>query len=620
MNATALRLEGVTVETVDGRPIIAGVGLSLGRGQILGLVGESGSGKTTTALALFGFTQPGVVLTSGTLEVTGHPTFDLRDATAVSKLRGRELAYVPQSPGTALNPSMRIGVALREMQLHGGRGTDRAELDRTRAEVMEIVGLSSSEEFLRRFPHQLSGGQQQRVCIANALLSGARTMVLDEPTTGLDVITQAAVLVELRRLRDETGVSMVYISHDLAVVADLATHVAVMYAGEIVETGTTDQVIHAPAHPYTRGLLESTPDHRSSHSLTAMPGVAISLYERAGDQCSFAPRCPRATAECTSSEPALLPITADEHFVRCYHHIDERRAVQPSVVGDATAEAAPETTVLEVTDLTVEHRVKGRKVAAVDGIGFTVRRGECVAIVGESGSGKTTTARAVVGLQPFEKGTITLHGKRLEPRAAKRTAEQRRQVQIVFQNATSALNPREDVRTAVSRALKICPPDRRRSVEELMDLVRLQPSLASSYPGELSGGERQRVGIARALATDCELLVCDEVTSALDVSVQAAVLNLLADLQQRLGLSMLFITHDLGVVANIADQVLVLQHGVIRETGAARRILDQPQSDYARRLVQAAPVVGHRPEPPHGPPDVDHATTAVATTEGADTR
>ncbi len=585
----ALELSDLRVETSAGRPIIDAVDLTLGRGETLGLVGESGSGKTTTALSLFGFTTAGAAIVRGQVRVGAGDPLDLSRPGVVDSLRGRALAYVPQSPGTALNPAMRIGRALQEMQERAAAGAATADLARRRNEVLEIVGLDQSPEFSRRFPHQLSGGQQQRVCIAVALLSGAKTLVLDEPTTGLDVITQALVIEELRRLRDEMGVSMVYISHDLAVVASLATHVAVMYAGKLIETGPTPEMLGTPAHPYTRGLLRSTPDHRTSAPVTAMPGMAISLMERGGDQCAFAPRCERATEKCTTREPQLAGVAGSAHLAACFHPFDEPLTRNAATAAELTRR--DEDNLLRVSNLTVEHKVRGVKVAAVADVSFTVGRGECLAVVGESGSGKTTTARAVVGLQHYGGGEIVLNGQTLSPRVQARTPEQRRMVQIVFQNATSALNPRETVRTSIVRAVRHAPAERRRPVEELMGLVRLSPDLASAYPGALSGGERQRVGIARALATGCELLVCDEVTSALDVSVQAAVLRLLRDLRQELGLSMLFITHDLGVVANLADRVIVLQQGSICETGETRALLDGPQSTYARELVAAAPVV-----------------------------
>jgi peptide/nickel transport system ATP-binding protein len=586
-----LVLDDLCVETNAGQIIVDDVGLRLGAGEILGLVGESGSGKTTTALSLFGFAQGGVRLVRGTVRVGEDGPFNLTNAATLSRLRGRDLAYVPQSPGTSLNPGRRIEAALREMQVYRDRGSSRSagEAAAERARILGIVGLPADREFQRRFPHQLSGGQQQRVCIAIALLSGAKVLVLDEPTTGLDVITQALILDELRRLRRDLGASMIYISHDLAVVAQLATHVAVMYAGKLVEIGSTDEVIGNPAHPYTRGLLQSTPDHRSSTLVKAMPGVAVSLAERTGDFCPFWPRCARATDVCRTEEPDLVELQTPGHLASCFHPDQAKIVLEHR--STTVSQERPDTTVLQVEHLSVEHRVRGVRVAAVDDVSFSVRRGECVAIVGESGSGKTTMARAITGLQHYGNGSIELHGEPLAQSAAQRSAEQRRRIQIVFQNATAALNPRENVRSAINRALRLCPADRRKTVPELMELVRLSPSLAESFPGELSGGERQRIGIARALATDCELLVCDEVTSALDVSVQAAVLTLLRDLRQTLGLSLLFITHDLGVVANLADEVLVLERGVICEYGPTRGVLDQPHSDYAKKLMDAAPVV-----------------------------
>lgn len=587
----AIVLDDLRVETATGIPIVDGVSLTLARGDILGLVGESGSGKTTTALSLFGFAQGGARLARGTVTLPGHPRFDLTNSGSLSALRGRYLSYVPQSPGTSLNPSMRIGRALGEMQAHRDPTHPKAAKDLTveRAEVLEIVGLATSEEFQRRFPHQLSGGQQQRVCLAIALLSGAKTIVLDEPTTGLDVITQATVIEELQRLRRDLSVAMVYISHDLAVVAQLATHVGVMYAGKIVELGTTEQVISRPAHPYSRGLLQSTPDHRSATLVQAMPGVSIGLAERDDQSCSFSPRCPHATDICRAEEPPLAPIDLTQRLVSCFHPLSS----EVSVVHDTATEVEsdPSTAVLAVDNLSIEYRIRGVPVAAVDGVSFTLNKGECVAVVGESGSGKTTIARTIAGLQSYQTGSIKLLGQQVAPNAQKRTVEQRRLIQIVFQNATAALNPRQTVRTAIERALRLSPKGDRRTVEELMDLVRLQPSLASCLPRQLSGGERQRVAIARGLATNPEVLICDEITSALDVSVQAAVLSLLRDLRERLGLSMLFITHDLGVVANLADRVLVLAAGRICEAGPTRSVLDAPKSDYAQRLMRAVPSV-----------------------------
>jgi len=583
----AITLQDLRVETAAGIPIVDDVTLELGEGEVLGLVGESGSGKTTTALSLFGFTSAGARIARGTLSLAGHGQFSLKDPRSLSRLRGHYLSYVPQSPGTSLNPAMRIGALLRDMQTHrsGRASSAKGELDAERAMMLETVGLPTTKEFLRRFPHQLSGGQQQRVCCAIALLSGARLVVLDEPTTGLDVITQASVLAELRRLQRELSVSMVYISHDLAVVGDLATTIAVMYAGRVVEVGPAEQILTRPVHPYTHGLLSSTPDHRTAALVQPMPGVAPSLTDRTDTSCSFAPRCTRVTDVCRSSVPDLKPMTGRDTRARCFHPIEEKFSVEHR---NLPALERRDGQLLVVKDLTVEYVVRGVKFLAANKVSLSLTKGECLAVVGESGSGKTTVARAIAGIQSYA-GEVFLDGTQLDPRAAKRTSEQRRLLQIVFQNPTLALNPREDVRAAINRSLRLCPKDRRRSVDELLDLVRLPRSLADSLPRELSGGERQRVAISRALAADPEVIICDEITSALDVSVQAAILTLLRSLREELGVSLLFITHDLGVVANIASEVLVIERGVVCETGSARAVLDHPQAAYTKMLMQAAP-------------------------------
>ena len=589
MSEPVIALEGLEVCAPSGASIVEDVSLRLEPGEILGVVGESGSGKTTTALALFGLAQGGARLAHGTICLPGRPPLDLATSKELAELRGRYVAYVPQSPGTALNPFMRVGRALREMQEHRDDGRARSALAAERREVLEVVGLPGDGDFERRFPHQLSGGQQQRVCLAVALISGASTIVLDEPTTGLDVITQEAVLEELRRMRRDLGVSMVYISHDLAVVSDLASRIAVMYAGKIVEIGTRDEVILRPAHPYTRGLLNSTPDHRVLGRVRAMPGMAVALTQRTDESCSFAPRCPRAQADCRQVDPPLEPSSAAAgRQLRCLHPVHE-----PFVLDAREIERPPhalEGVALTVEGLDVEFRGgRGERVVAVGQVSLELGRGQCLAVVGESGSGKTTIARAVVGLQEPTRGTITLDGEPLAPRAADRTLEQRRRLQIVFQTAGLALNPREEVATSIERSARLCEPASRRPTPELMELVRLPESLARRLPRELSGGERQRILIARALATSPDVLVCDEITSSLDVSVQAAVLALVHDLRAQLGLSLLFITHDMGVVADLADQVLVLHQGVVAERGRSHDVLEAPKSEYARTLMAAAP-------------------------------
>jgi peptide/nickel transport system ATP-binding protein len=368
-------------------------------------------------------------------------------------------------------------------------------------------------------------------------------------------------------------------------VGELATSIAVMYAGRVVEVGPAEQVLTHPSHPYTQGLLSSTPDHRVAALVQPMPGVAPSLADRTTNACAFAPRCSRATDECRASAPQLRAMAGKDTAARCFHPVDEPFSV---VHRQLPARERGRDEVLAAKNLGVVYTVRGEKVAAVNDVTFSLAKGECLALVGESGSGKTTIARAVAGLQRYT-GEVVVHGEPLACLAAQRSAEQRRLVQIVFQNPTLALNPREEVRRAITRSLAICPRESRRTVEELLELVRLPVSLADSLPQELSGGERQRVSIARALACDPQVVICDEITSALDVSVQAAILTLLRGLREELGVSLLFITHDLGVVANLASEVLVLQRGVVCETGSARQVLDAPTATYTQDLMKAAP-------------------------------
>ncbi len=570
----------------SGPPIVEAVDLRLAPGEILGLVGESGSGKTTTALALLGYSAPGVEISCGTLQIGGTP---LRMDDSMRSSRGSLISYVPQNPGRALNPSMRIVQAIEDL-LRSHRGS--AERGGGAAlGVLETVGLDGTPQFGRRFPHELSGGQQQRVCIAGALSCDPRVVVLDEPTTGLDVVTQAKILSELLRLRDERQVSMVYVTHDLAVVSQIADRIAVMYAGRIVEQGPVDQILRRPRHPYTRGLLASIPDHLAPRVLEPMPGIAVGIGERPSG-CSFAPRCAQVGEACTVDVPPLSEITA-AHCVRCLRwELTPPISAVPLQVRPRRPDGAP---VLDVRALAAEHRSRRETIVAAADVSFMVQRGACVALVGESGSGKTTIARAIAGLHPLAAGRILLDGLELPSLARRRSVEQRRRVQFVFQNPTEALNPRQTVREAIARPAQILRGlDRlaaRREVDRLLEQVRLPQQMADRYPAELSGGERQRVAIARALAAQPDVILCDEITSALDVSVQAAVLDLLNELRDRLGLALLFITHDLGVVAAIADEVLVLDGGLVCERGSTASVLREPQDPYTKRLLGAAPSV-----------------------------
>ena len=583
-----LEVSGLRVALASGTPIVDGVDLTLARGEILGIVGESGSGKTTTALALLGHAQRGAHITGGSVRVAGRQVLGL-SRTERREIRGKLISYVPQDAGQALNPSLRIADSVADVLRRHREPAPAAVLD-----LLGSVDLPVTAEFGRRLPHQLSGGQQQRVTIAISLACEPPVIVMDEPTTGLDVLTQQSVLNEIERLRAERGASLVYVSHDLAVVSQIADRVAVMYAGRIVEQGPTATLMERPRHPYTRGLLQSIPDHRRLARLVPMAGSAPGVEERPAG-CAFAPRCPQAAADCHTTPPALE--TLDElHQVRC----PRWELTPPAVLGvprdraEMTADPA-----LQVRGLRATHKGRSGTVVVAEDISFDVRRGECLALVGESGSGKTTIARCLVGLHLPDGGSVQLGGAPLPARIRKRSADQRRGIQYVFQNPYQSLNPRRRIGEDLARPGHVLrglsAAEARAEVGPLLERVQLSPRLADRYPSQLSGGERQRVAIARALAARPDVLVCDEVTSALDVSVQAAVLEALAELRDDLGVALLFITHDLGVVSGVADRVLVLESGRICESGPTERVLRSPEHPYTQRLVAAAPT-------PAGPP------------------
>jgi peptide/nickel transport system ATP-binding protein len=580
-----LSVSDLRVELRSGEPIVEDIVLSVAPGEILGVVGESGSGKTTTALALLGYARPGVRIARGEIALAGERV-DGRDEGSLRRLRGRLVSYVPQDPGNALNPALRIGQAIQDMLDEHAAARRAGSVE----SALAAVHLPEDSEFRRRFPHQLSGGQQQRVTIAIALVCEPPLVVLDEPTTGLDVVTQARVLAEVDRLRRERGLAIVYVSHDLAVVAQIADRIAVMYAGRIVEEGQAATVLQEPRHPYTRGLIASIPDHVTPRRLRGMPGIAVGVGEHPPG-CAFAPRCPQKVARCEAELPPLEE-SGDARRVRCFEWrrtppLEHAELAQPRPAG-VTAAA-----LLAVEGLRAEHGGRFTAVVAASDVSFTLAGGECVALVGESGSGKTTIARCLAGLHPPAAGRILLDGTPLAARARSRSREQRRRIQLVFQNPYDSLNPRHRVADAVARPARVLRDltsgEAQAEVTGLLERVRLPARIAGRFPGELSGGERQRVAIARALAAQPDVLICDEVTSALDVSVQAAVLEVLAELRADLGVSLVFISHDLGVVASVADRVLVLERGVVCEEGPVGTLLAGPSHPYTRQLIEAAP-------------------------------
>jgi peptide/nickel transport system ATP-binding protein len=585
--STLLDVRDLRVETEAGFAVVEDVSFQLRAGETLGIVGESGSGKTTVGLALLGYARPGVRLAGGVVRFHGENLVGLAPE-RLRQVRGRGVSYVPQNAGRALNPSMRIGRQIREVvEVHLGAGS----ADPAVTAALKQASLTSDAAFQRRYIHQLSGGQQQRLALAIALACHSEILVLDELTTGLDVVTQSKILAEIGRLGRETGVGVVFVSHDLAAVASVATEVAVMYGGRIVEKGPVDEVLGAPVHPYTSGLVSSVPHHTGRSRVVGIPGTAVGVVDRPRG-CAFAPRCALRIDACDVAMPPVEE-ASPEHKVRCIRWI-ETPAISaldrssPAVPVDGSSQQS----LLVVRGLGATYG-RSHIAFAVRDISFAIELGECLALVGESGSGKSTIARCIAGLHAPASGEIVFAGGTLEATARDRSRDVRRRIQIVFQNPYDSLNPSQTVLEAIARPLKLFgkggAKQTRFEVMSLLDRVRLPARLAGAYPSELSGGERQRVAIARALAAEPDLLICDEVTSALDVSVQAAVLDLLGTLQNDLGLAMLFITHDLGVVASIADRVLVLEGGRALEEGTVERVLQRPDVDYTRRLIAAVP-------------------------------
>jgi peptide/nickel transport system ATP-binding protein len=581
-----LRID-VSATNVD---VVDEVSFRIRPGEVLGLVGESGSGKTTVGLALLGHTRRGVHVVRGRIVIAGQDLLSLGDE-QLRGLRGATVSYVPQDPGTALNPNLRIGKQILEVLVYHRIGASDKERATRVAESLGEVALPSHDEFLRRYPHQLSGGQQQRVGLAMAFACRPRVLVLDEPTTGLDVTTQAHVLGTVRELCGTHGVAALYVSHDLAVIADLADRVALMYAGRLVEVGPKEPFFQGSAHPYARRLIEAIPEMSGAHELRGIPGSAPRPGQRPPG-CSFAPRCDWVVETCHTAFPARVEL-AEEHEVRCYRYEDVLAAANAERITARDRVATPETSpaLLSVNHLNASYG----PLQVLHDINLNVERGECVALVGESGSGKTTLARCIGGLHRDLEGEILLQGTPLAAGARGRSREVRQQVQYVFQSPYASLNPRKTVGQSVAQPLRIFESLRgersEQRVIEALERVSLGASVVDRYPDQLSGGERQRVAIARAIAVSPALLVCDEITSALDVSVQAAIVALIAELQQDLGLGLVFVTHNLALISTIASRVAVLNGGRIVEHGPVRKVLESPTDDYTRRLLSDTPTL-----------------------------
>ena len=591
----AVVVRNLRIELVSsGEDIVDQIVLEVTAGQVLGLVGESGSGKTTVGMALLGYTRPGGKVVSGEVMIDGRDLQGLRQG-ELRRLRGGTVSYIPQDPGTALNPALRIGRQLSEMlEAHSPSMSDDERDARVR-ESLEEVALPPSgvsvEDFLNRYTHQLSGGQQQRVAIAMAFANRPHVIVCDEPTTGLDVTTQARVLKTIRELCQEHDVAALYVSHDLAVVAELADHVAVMYAGRIVERGPRDVIFSTPRHPYTRRLLRAVPDLEGKRAVLGIPGRAPLPGNRPSG-CFFTPRCDLAIDQCSKEFPAPTSYADGKHLVCCYRADDAPSAIRVAAEPAPMGPAGDVVLALQHIDASYgSHQI-------LHDVDFEVHRNQCVALVGESGSGKTTTARCVAGLHRQYTGEIQLDGVTLGQSARARTGDARKRIQYIFQNPYASLNPRRTIGQILARQLHLFPPEGGTSrstigtkVAETLERVALSRDAASRYPDQLSGGERQRVAVARALAAEPSLLVCDEITSALDVSVQAAIIELLRDLREQTGLSLLFITHNLALIRTIADKVIVMTEGKIVEADDTITVFEHPQAEYTQRLLSNTPTV-----------------------------
>ena len=563
------------------------VTLTIHQGEVLGLVGESASGKTTAATSLLAHQRRGAKIAGGHVLIEGTDVL-ASSGSALRRIRGGLISYVPQDASAALNPALRIGTQLTEILEVHGYSTREGRQTRLQ-EMMAEVLLPSSRDFLRRYPHQLSGGQQQRVAIAMAFACRPKVIVLDEPTTALDVTTQAHVLETIRDLTRSYGVSALYVTHDLAVVANLADRIAVMYAGRLIEIGPKEELFAGAFHPYTRKLLAAIPDLTGERALKGIPGWAPRPGQRVAG-CAFRPRCELAEDRCAEFPP--YEGTGPDHQVRCWRWKQVAAQGGPVLAPDDRVEEVQceNAEVVSVGDLFAFYQQK----ETLHDINVSLCEHRCLALVGESGSGKTTLARCIAGLHPYDiKGDIRLRGNDLARDARRRSRDERQAIQYVFQSPYSSLNPRKTIRQLLAAPIRVFFDLSRGEMEERMvkvlEAVALDASILGRFPDQLSGGERQRVAIARGLAAEPSVLVCDEVTSWLDVSVQATIIELLAKLQEEMGLSMLFVTHNLALIRSISQEVAVMNEGRIVEHGLVDAVLDDPQADYTKKLLADTP-------------------------------
>ncbi|MDY4418301.1 ABC transporter ATP-binding protein [Parafannyhessea umbonata] len=591
---------------------VRGVNFDLWGGRTLGIVGESGSGKSVTALSLIGLLDDNAHVT-GSIKLRGEELLGKTDE-EMSEYRGTKISMIFQDPLSALTPMFSIGDQLAEALLIHNPGMRKADVRKRCIELLELVGITDPEDRLDAYPHEFSGGMRQRVVIAIAIANNPDIIIADEPTTALDVTIQAQILDILKVAQRETGAAVVVITHDLGVVAGSADDVMVMYAGRAVERASIDTVFAKPSQPYTMGLLGAVPKPHVAATTRLVPikGNPPSLAA-IPTGCPFHPRCPMATPECAQSEPELLPIEPSEgHLVSC-HWMDKIREksltfedvypdLEPLKPKWAEVPRDQRPVVLEVKDLVKTFPVQGKglirrnkgTMTAVDHASFQIHEGETLALVGESGSGKSTTLMQIMDLVKPENGSITVLGKNTaDLKSNRERRELRRDLQVIFQDPMSSLDPRMPIYDVLAEPLEAQgwkKGDINKRIGELMSLVGINPDYVDRFPSQFSGGQRQRIAIARALATSPKILLLDEPIASLDVSIQAGIINLLEDLQTELKISYLFVAHDLAVIRHISDTVAVMHLGKIVEYGETEDVFTNPQDPYTKALLSAIPI------------------------------
>ncbi len=597
MSAPLLRIDRLHTELGKLR-VVDGVSFSIAPRQTFALLGESGSGKSMTALSIMRLLPELAIIRGGDVEFDGRDILALPES-AMRDVRGGSMAMIFQEPMTSLNPVLTLGEQITETLLRHRRMHRRGAREEAAA-LLRSVGLSDAMRRLGEYPFQLSGGMKQRVLIAMALAGNPALLIADEPTTALDVTIQAQVLALLRQIQQQRGMSMLLITHDFGVAAGMADQVGVMYAGELVEIAPRDAFFRAPQHPYSQALFAAMPKSGQKNVRLANIAGSVPPLDTEFVGCRFAERCEWVFDRCRVESPDWTQ-TGNGHAVRC-HRVAMPQWSDPVVIArTAPSMATTDKVLLAVNDLSVHFPLGGwgrtnRVLKAVDGIGFQIREGETLALVGESGCGKTTAGKAILQLLPVTAGHVVLDGVELGSLDQRALREQRKHVQMIFQDPFSSLNPHLRVADLLEEgmiALKTesNPAERRRMLEKLMGQVGLPAKALQRYPHEFSGGQRQRIAIARALAVQPKLIVCDEPTSSLDVSVQAQIVNLLKELQAEFKLSLLFITHNLPLADYLAQRIAVMYLGRIVEIGTSAEIIGQPRHPYTRALLAAVPAV-----------------------------